>query len=171
MASALKIMPQPQFRVPVRGNGSGSELPYTLLPAETVPHLAAGAVLPEHYWGWNELLKLGLRYMRKFTNLLQLVLEDEDKDPDAVRKMRMASQRLEQILLLIYSKPLPAHARKLRTKAKRCRQLLSDLGDCNVLLAMAGRALARNPSADVAAWKAVAEFIARRRTRIAPRIL
>lgn len=169
MASALKTMPQPQFMVQVRSNGSGGEQPHAPLPAEPRPQLVTGAILPEHYWGWNELLKLGLRYMRKFTNLLQLVLED--KDPDAVRKMRMASRRLEQILLLIYSKPLPAHARKLRTKAKRCRQLLSDLGDCDVLLTMAGKALTRNPSADMAAWKAVAQFIERRRARIAPRIL
>jgi len=162
-------MPPPQLRVQNRGNESGGEQPRAPLPAVPAPQLAAEAISPEHYWGWNELLKLGLRYMRKFTNLLQLVLED--KDPDAVRKMRMASRRLDQILLLIYSKPLPAHARKLRTKAKRCRQLLSDLGDCDVLLTMAGKALTHNPRTDVAAWKAVAEFIKRRRTRIAPRIL
>ena len=169
MASALKIMPPPQLRVQVRSIESGGEQAGAPLPAGPAPQVVTEAVSPEHYWGWNELLKLGLRYMRKFTNLLQLVLED--KDPDAVRKMRMASRRLEQILLLIYSKPLPAHARKLRTKAKRCRQLLSDLGDCNVLLTMAGKALTRNSPSDVAAWKAVARFIERRRARIAPRIL
>jgi CHAD domain-containing protein len=169
MASALKIMPQPQFGGQVHCNGSGGEQPFTFLPAGPVPQVVSEGASPEYYWGWNEILKLGLRYMRKFTNLLQLVLED--KDPDAVRKMRMASRRLEQILLLIYSKPLPAHARKLRTKAKRCRQLLSDLSDCDVLLTMAGKALARNPSTHLAAWKAVAQFIERRRTRIGPRIL
>lgn len=170
MASALKTMPDPQFRVQVHSNGSGGEQPLALMPAASAPQLVPpDAISSDHYWGWNELLKLGLRYMRKFTNRLQSVLED--KDPDGVRKMRMASRRLELILLLIYSKPLPAHARKLRTKAKRCRQLLSDLGDCNILLTMTGKALTHCPPAEAAAWKAVARFIEQRRARIAPRVL
>ena len=170
MASALKTMPDPQFRVQVHSDGLDEDGQDSGPPlAAALPQLVTQTSLPEQYWGWNELLRLGLRYMRKFMNLLQQVLED--KDPDAVRKMRMASRRLEQILSLIYSKPLPAHARKLRTKAKRCRQLLSDLGDCNILLAIVDKALAHCPPAELAAWKAVAQFIQQRRTRIAPRIL
>jgi CHAD domain-containing protein len=95
----------------------------------------------------------------------------EDKDSDAAHKMRVASRRLEQILLLIYSKPLPAYARKLRREAKRSRRMLGDLADCDVLLQIAERSLAHDPTRDADAWKALARFLEQRRTRIVSRIL
>lgn len=118
---------------------------------------------------WNEVLRLGQRFTDKFTSLLALVLEN--KDPGAVRKLRIVIRRLELILHLIYGKSSPPYARKLRGRIKRCRRVLSELADCDVLLKIAESALSQTPASDVAAWQTVIRFVEKRRARISTRSL
>lgn len=118
---------------------------------------------------WNELLKLGQRFTDKFISLLPLVLED--KEASAVRKLRIVTRRLELMLSLIYGKPSPRYARKLRARIKRSRRVLSELADCDVLLKIAQASLAQTPAEGKAAWETVIRFIQKRRMKIVPKSL
>lgn len=123
----------------------------------------------KHLSQWNEVLRLGQRFTEKFTSLLAQVLEN--KDPGAARKLRIVIRRLELTLHLIYGKSFPPYARKLRGRIKRCRRVLSELADCDVLLKIAEGALAQTPARDVAAWQTVIRFIEKRRARVSTRSL
>lgn len=118
---------------------------------------------------WKELLSLGQRFTAKFMALLPVVLED--KDPGAVRKMRIVVRRLELMVNLIYGKPSPTYARKLQGRIKHCRRVLSKLADCDVLLKIAEGSLAKNPAQDAAAWQSVVQFLQKRRAKVLPRSL
>lgn len=147
------------------GNGKASVLP----PGIALTSALSPGNAPQDFCGWNELLRIGRRYVEKFLGMLPVILQDRDRG--AVHKMRVVSRRVELIISLIYAKPLPPHARKLRARARRCRHLLGDLADCDVLLKMAERSLGRDPSRNAGAWKAVEDFVQRRRAKILPKIL
>ncbi len=169
MATSFRNMPA-ESQIGQTGNGAvGNGKCATLsmdIPLASVLNPSTAA---SDFSGWNELLRIGRRYVQKFLSMLPVILHDEDRG--AVHKMRIVSRRVELIVTLIYAKPMPPHARKLRARARRCRHLLGDLADCDVLLKMAERSLARDPSRDRSAWKAVEDFIQRRRAKILPRIL
>ncbi|MBZ5523116.1 MAG: CHAD domain-containing protein [Acidobacteriia bacterium] len=170
MIASVKDMPDEGLGIKTHINGAGGNGEAVTPPLDSaLPRQMTDSGVLDHSRGWNELLRLGDRYMQKFIGLLPIVLED--KDPGAAHKIRVASRRLEQILSLIYSKPLPAYARKLRRGAKRSRHLLGDLADCDVLLSMAERSLAHDPPRDVAAWKAVAHFLQQRRAKTSGPVL
>ena len=168
MATSLKSFPAEQPVIDHHSNGAvGNGKCLTLSIDSPLATLMPRAA--DQLSGWNELLRIGRRYVQKLLNMLPVILQDEDRG--AVHKMRIVSRRIELIISLIYAKPLPPHARKLRARARRCRHLLGDLADCDVLLKMAERSLSRDPSHNVRAWKAVQDFIQRRRTKILPEIL
>ena len=85
-------------------------------------------------------------------------------DPDAIHDMRVASRRLQQILDLIFPTPLPREARRLRRKIRRCRRALGDVRNCDVLLELVERRLARRRSSHREAWTAVQQHLQERRT-------
>jgi CHAD domain-containing protein len=168
MAASLKKMPGDQLGVEIRGDGAARA-------AKGMPPFKHSPVLQvQGQTGrrgdlsrWNELLGVGQHLTEKFVSLLPMVLNDHD--PAAIHKMRVVSRRLELIISLIYTKPRPAYARKLRGRAKRCRRVLGGLGDCDILLKKAEQAMAQAPARDTAAWKAVAQLLQNRRTKILPR--
>jgi CHAD domain-containing protein len=85
-------------------------------------------------------------------------------DPDAIHDMRVASRRLQQVLDLIFHKPLPREARRLRRKIRRCRRVLGDVRNCDVLLQQVEGRLARHRCSDREAWTAVKEHLQKRRS-------
>lgn len=170
MAASLKTMPGDGLAIKARGNGvAGAGKGAIFSIGSPDPSVMEQTGLHEGFSDWNELLRLGQRFMEKFTTLLPEVLED--RDPESVHKVRVVCRRLEQILWLIYAKPQPAYARKLRKRIKRCRQMLGDLADCDILMKMANRSLARAPASGAAAWHTLAQFIQQRREKILPRVV
>ena len=87
-------------------------------------------------------------------------------DADAIHDMRVATRRLQQVLDLLYPKPRPQEYRRLRRQIRRCRQVLGDVRNCDVLLEMVGRSLGRKRSARREAWTAVEHFLLLRRSEI-----
>ena len=78
--------------------------------------------------------------------------------------MRVASRRLQQVLDLIFPKPLPREARRLRRKIRRCRRALGDLRNCDVLLQQVQGRLARKRCSHREAWTAVKQHLQERRS-------
>jgi len=131
-------------------------------------HAAAASVLaksagtPPPANEWNKVRKLALRHLNRFMSLEAKVLKGDD--PDAIHDMRVSSRRLQQVLDLIFPKPLPREARRLRRKIRRCRRALGDVRNCDVLLQYVERRLARHRSLDREAWMAVKQHIQKRRS-------
>ncbi len=111
---------------------------------------------------WNKVRKLALRHLHRFISLEAKVLKGDD--PDAIHDMRVASRRLQQILDLIFPTPRPREARRLRRKIRRCRRALGDVRNCDVLLGLVERRLARRRSSHREAWTAVQRHLQERRT-------
>jgi len=124
------------------------------------PAISGGTAPPANEW--NKVRKLALRHLNRFISLEPKVLKGDD--PDAIHDMRVASRRLQQILDLIFPIPLPREARRLRRKIRRCRQALGDARNCDVLLALAQRRLARRRGSDREAWTAVEKYLQECRT-------
>jgi CHAD domain-containing protein len=111
---------------------------------------------------WSKVRKLALRHLNKFVSLEAKVLKGDD--PDAIHDMRVASRRLQQVLDLIFPKPVPREARRLRRKIQRCRRALGDLRNCDVLLQQVEGRLARKRCSDREAWTAVKQHLQERRS-------
>ena len=111
---------------------------------------------------WNKVRKLALRHLNRFISLEAKVLKGDD--PDAIHDMRVASRRLQQVLDLIFPKPLPREVRPLRRKIRRCRRALGDVRNCDVLLQHVEGRLTRRRSSDREAWAAVKQHLLKRRS-------
>lgn len=111
---------------------------------------------------WGRVRKLALRHLNRFISLEAKVLKGDD--PDAVHDMRVASRRLQQILDLIFPSPVPREARRLRRKLRRCRRVLGDVRNCDVLLGQVEGRLARRRLADREVWGAVKQHLQERRS-------
>jgi len=111
---------------------------------------------------WNKVRKLALRHLNRFISLEAKVLKGDD--PDAIHDMRVASRRLQQVLDLIFPKPLPREVGRLRRKLRRCRRALGDVRNCDVMLAHVEGRLARRRSSNREAWAAVKQYLQERRS-------
>ena len=131
-------------------------------PARTVNELAKSPGTAPPTNEWRKVRKLALRHLSRFVSLEAKVLKGDD--PDAIHDMRVASRRLQQVLDLIFPKPLPREARRLRRKIRRCRRALGDLRNCDVLLQQVQGRLARNRCSDREAWTAVKQHLQERRS-------
>jgi CHAD domain-containing protein len=120
----------------------------------------AGAAPPANEW--NKVRKLAQRHLNRFISLEPKVLKGDD--PDAIHDMRVASRRLQQILDLIFPKPLPHEVGRLRRKLRRCRRTLGDVRNCDVMLKHVEGRLARRRSSDQEAWAAVKQYLLERRS-------
>jgi CHAD domain-containing protein len=118
---------------------------------------------------WNKVRKLALRHLNRFISLEAKVLKGDD--PDAIHDMRVASRRLQQVLDLIFPKPLPREARRLRRKIRRCRRVLGDVRNCDVLLQRVEARLARQRCSDRESWTVVKEHLEERRSESFARAL
>ncbi len=110
----------------------------------------------------KKVRELALRQLNRFISYEAKVLKGDDAD--AIHDMRVASRRLQQVLDLLYPKPRPPEMRRMRRQIRRCRQLLGDVRNCDVLLEAVGRSLGRKRSARREAWTAVQHFLLVRRS-------
>lgn len=127
-------------------------------PSEASP-TAPAPVNPDEYS--RKIRELALRQLNRFIACEAKVLKGDNAD--AIHDMRVASRRLQQVLDLLYPKPRPAELRKMRAQIRRCRQVLGDVRNCDVLLAIAAKSLGRKRSARRDAWTAVQHFLTARR--------
>jgi CHAD domain-containing protein len=111
---------------------------------------------------WSKVRKLAVRHLNRFVSLEAKVLKGDD--PDAIHDMRVASRRLQQVLDLIFPKPLPRDVRRLRRKIRRCRRALGEVRNSDVLLQQVGARLARRRCSDRESWTAVRQHLQERRT-------
>ena len=105
---------------------------------------------------------LALHQLNRFIAYEPKVLKGDDAD--AIHDMRVSSRRLQQELDLLYPKPRPPELRRLRSQLRRCRQVLGDVRNCDVLLEIVGQSLARKRTARRETWTAVQHFLLMRRS-------
>jgi CHAD domain-containing protein len=130
--------------------------------ARTANELAKGAGTTPPNDEWSKVRKLALRHLNRFVSLEPKVLKGDD--PDAIHDMRVASRRLQQVFDLIFPKPLPREARRLRRKIRRCRRVLGDVRNCDVLLQQVAGRLARRRCSNRESWMAVKQHLQERRS-------
>ncbi len=123
----------------------------------------SGKVPRQQSWEWAQLRKLVGTQVDKFLMLVPEVLSDDDHM--VIHKIRVASRRVEQFLDLLYPKPRPKYVRNLRRNVKRCRHLLGEIRNCDVLLGVVEITISTSETADAAAWKVVGEYLKGRRLR------
>ena len=142
----------------MEGELSHSHTPTAVEPASPKETAAPeGALLLPYEESCKKVRELALRQLNRFISYEAKVLKGDDAD--AIHDMRVASRRLQQVLDLLYSKPRPQELRRLRRQIRRCRQALGDVRNCDVLLEIVGRSLARKRSARREAWTAVQHFL------------
>ena len=126
------------------------------------PAAPEGPLLLPYEESCKKVRELALRQLNRFISYEAKVLKGDDAD--AIHDMRVASRRLQQVLDLLYSKPRPQDLRRLRRQIRRCRQVLGDVRNCDVLLEFVGRSLGRKRPARREAWTAVQHFLLMRRS-------
>ncbi len=126
------------------------------------PAAPEGALLPPYDESYKKVRELAMRQLNRFMSYEAKVLKGDDAE--AIHDMRVASRRLQQVLDLLYPKPRAPELRRLRGQLRRCRQVLGDVRNCDVLLEMVGRSLGRKRSARREAWTAVQHFLLMRRS-------
>ena len=92
----------------------------------------------------KKVREIALRQLQRLMSYEAKVLRGDDVD--AIHDMRVASRRLQQVLDLLFPKPRSAEFRQLRRKIRRCRRALGDVRNCDVLLEIVSRSLARKRS-------------------------
>ncbi|MGA3167086.1 MAG: CHAD domain-containing protein [Terriglobia bacterium] len=117
------------------------------------PSIAEDFPAPSDAAHWKKVRGLALRQLNRFMSYEARVLKGDN--PEAIHDMRVASRRLQQVLDVLYAKPRPQELRRLRRQIRRCRQVLGDVRNCDVLLDLVKRSLARKRSARREAWTAV----------------
>lgn len=114
--------------------------------------------------GRAKMRELALRQLHRFISYEAKVLKGDDAD--AIHDMRVGSRRLQQVLDLLYPKPRVPELRRMRRQIRRCRQILGEVRNCDVLLEIVARSLGRKRSARREAWTAVQHFLLMRRSEI-----
>jgi len=116
--------------------------------------------------GYEESCKkvrvLALRQLNRFISYEAKVLKGDQAE--AIHDMRVATRRLQQVLDLLYSKPREPELRRMRRQIRRCRRVLGEVRNCDVLLEYVGKLLGRKRSARREAWTAVHHFLLIRRS-------
>ncbi len=134
-------------------------------PRATAPDIGEAPLeRPEHErksLEWATVRRLAFKQLNRFMALEPKVLRGEE--PDALHDMRVASRRLQQILDLIYPKPRPHAVRSLRKKIQRSRRCLSEVRNCDVLIAHVERDLASKRATRREARQALLQFLHERR--------
>jgi CHAD domain-containing protein len=131
-------------------------------PARTADELATSPGTTLSGNEWSKVRKLALRHLNRFVSLEAKVLRGDD--PESIHDMRVASRRLQQVLDLIFPQPVPREARRLRRKIRRCRRVLGDVRNCDVLLEHVEGRLARKRCSSGEAWTAVKQHLQERRS-------
>jgi len=132
------------------------------LASSPEPAIPEGTLLLPYEESCKKVRELALRQLNRFISYEAKVLKGDDAD--AIHDMRVASRRLQQVLDLLYPKPRPPELRRLRRQIRRCRQVLGDVRNCDVMLQFVGRSLGRKRSARREAWTAAQHFLLMRRS-------
>jgi len=128
----------------------------------TVASAPADTLMLTDAESWKRVRELALRQLNRFISYEAKVLKGDHAD--AIHDMRVASRRLQQVLDLLYPKPRLPELRRMRREIRRCRQVLGEVRNCDVLLELAGRSLGRKRSARREAWTALQHFLLMRRS-------
>jgi CHAD domain-containing protein len=112
---------------------------------------------------WSTVRRLALKQLNRFMALEPKVLRGDD--PDAIHDMRVASRRLQQVLDLLYPKPRSRELRALRRKIQRSRRCLSEVRNCDVLMARLEKALASKRVSRREARLALRHYLLERRAQ------
>ncbi|MGO8789337.1 MAG: CHAD domain-containing protein [Terriglobia bacterium] len=134
----------------------------TAVETESGSAAPGNALLLPYEESCKKVRELALRQLNRMMSYEAKVLKGDDAD--AIHDMRVASRRLQQVLDLLYPQPRPPELRRLRRQIRRCRQVLGDVRNCDVLLAHVGQSLGRKRSARRDAWTAVQRFLLIRRS-------
>ncbi len=148
--------------VPAEDEASGRRLEGLRQPelvAEQDPGPADGVRVTAE---WVKLQGLALRQLDRFMSLEPKVLRGED--PEAIHDMRVASRRLQQVLDLIYPPPAPREVRRLRRRIRRCRRVLGQVRNCDVLLQRVEKSLANKRNSQHAIWEIARDYLEARRS-------
>ena len=117
---------------------------------------------PTYSESHKKVQELALEQLDRLMSYEAKVLRGDDIE--AIHDMRVATRRLQQVLDILYSKPRPQEVRRIRRQIQRCRQILGEVRNCDVMLEIVGRSLGRKRSARREAWEALQHFIQVRRT-------
>jgi CHAD domain-containing protein len=112
---------------------------------------------------WGEIQALAMRQLDRLMALEPKVLRGDD--PDAIHDMRIATRRLQQMLDLMFPAPQPREVARIRKRVRRCRSVLSDVRNCDVLLQHAREALRAKKPPHAAAWEAFYRYVEKQRER------
>ncbi len=110
---------------------------------------------------WEKVRQLALQQLDRFMALEPKVLRGDD--PDAIHDIRVASRRLQQVLDLLCPAPRSGEIRRLRRNIRRCRRVLGEVRNCDVLLGRVEKSLARKRTARREAWLAFEQYLGERR--------
>lgn len=110
---------------------------------------------------WQRVSHIAIRYLDLFISLEPKVLKG--KKTEAIHDLRVASRRLQQVLDLIYAKPRPPKIRKLRRRARRSRRILSLIRNCDVLIALVEKRLARKNLTGRDIWITFRDYLEEKR--------
>lgn len=154
-------------------------------PAESHPEAPESVAVPDETLGdgggargdsertngseWTTLRSLALRHLDRFVGLEPRVLRGDSAK--AIHDIRVASRRLQELLDLLYPAPQPREIQKLCRKIRRSRRALSEVRNCDVLLARVDKTLKHKRTARREAWEAVRDHLASRRLKIATKAL
>ena len=130
-------------------------------PAE--PAAFEGVLLLPYEDSCKKVREMALRQLNRLIAYEAKVLKGDDAG--AIHDMRVASRRLQQVLDLLYLKPRPQELRRMRRQIRRCRLVLGDVRNCDVLLELVGKSLGRKRSVRREAWTAVQQFLLMRRSK------
>ena len=113
-----------------------------------------GGPLPNE---WALVCKLAVKQLDRCVSLEPKVLQGYD--PDAIHDLRVATRRLQQVLVLLFPSPRSGEIRKVFRGLKRCRRSLSEVRNNDVLLERVDGALARKRTARRDAWEAIRAYL------------
>jgi len=114
--------------------------------------------------GASELRDLLGKRLRRFVVVLPRLLGEHDSE--AVHDLRVASRRLQQVLVTMFPKPRSDEARRIVRVLQRARRAVGGWRDCDVLIGMLERRVkrVRNPQ-ERSLWEAVLDSVRKRRVR------
>jgi CHAD domain-containing protein len=111
----------------------------------------------------GHVVAFAFKHLDRFASLELKVLRGEDAE--AIHDIRVATRRLQTAIDLVFPKPRSAEVRKLRRRLKRCRRVLSEVRNCDVMQRRVDTALARKRTARREAWTAFRQFLEKRRSQ------
>lgn len=112
---------------------------------------------------WERIQAMALRQLDRLMAMEPKVLRGENAE--AIHDMRIATRRLQQLMDLMFAAPQPREVARMCKRVRRCRRVLSEVRNCDVLLQHAKGALAAKKPTHRVAWEAFRDYLERHRER------